>query len=164
MLWDLVVDQMSTIGLLKPLDGPALQVACENYARWKEAVRFRQAHALLAKNSYDMAYVCGPKPMIKGVLPLITEKKIPCEVSLENYFGCGTGICYGCTIRTKDGKERSFFILKPDASVEKALDDPKKFVGKSCRVTWKKSTEEVPEAGGKMEIEQILSVEWLDAK
>jgi P27 family predicted phage terminase small subunit len=50
-LWDLVVDQMSTIGLLKPLDGPALQVACENYARWKEAVRFRQAHALLAKNS-----------------------------------------------------------------------------------------------------------------
>jgi P27 family predicted phage terminase small subunit len=44
-LWDLVVDQMSTIGLLKPLDGPALQVACEN------SVRFRQAHALLAKNS-----------------------------------------------------------------------------------------------------------------
>lgn len=51
VLWDLVVAQMTTLGLLKPLDGPALQVACENYARWKEAVRFRQAHALLAKNS-----------------------------------------------------------------------------------------------------------------
>ena len=62
--------------------------------------------ALFAKNSYDRAYVCGPKPMIKGVLPLITEKKISCEVSLENYFGCGTGICYGCTIRTKDGNRR----------------------------------------------------------
>jgi len=85
--------------------------------------------------------------------------------TLEGTF---TGIEQGdyahWNIRTKDGKERSFFILKPDASVEKALDDPKKFVGKSCRVTWKKSTEEVPEAGGKMEIEQILSVEWLDAK
>ena len=51
LLWDLVVEQMTTIGLLKPLDGPALAVACENYARWKEAVRFRQTHALLAKNS-----------------------------------------------------------------------------------------------------------------
>jgi hypothetical protein len=31
-------------------------------------------------------------------------------------------------------------------------------------VTWKKSTENIPEAGGKMEIEQILSVEWLGKK
>lgn len=50
-LWDQVVDQMTSIGLLKPLDGPALEVACENFARWREAVRFRQTHALLAKNS-----------------------------------------------------------------------------------------------------------------
>lgn len=50
-LWDLVVRQMTTVGLLKPLDGPALEVACENFARWREAVRFRQQHALLAKNS-----------------------------------------------------------------------------------------------------------------
>ena len=62
--------------------------------------------ALLAKNSYDMAYICGPKPMIKGVVPLVSGKGIQCEVSLENYFGCGTGICYGCTIRTKDGNRR----------------------------------------------------------
>lgn len=50
-LWDLVVEQLTTIGLLKPLDGPALMVACENYARWREAVRFRQQHGLLGKNS-----------------------------------------------------------------------------------------------------------------
>ncbi len=66
-------------------------------------------------------------------------------------------------IRTKDG-ERSFFILKPDASVEKALKDPKAHIGKTCRVKWKKSTEEIPEAGGKMEIEQIVSVEWIASK
>lgn len=50
-LWDLVVEQLTTIGLLKPLDGPALLVACENYARWREAVRFRQEHGLLGRNS-----------------------------------------------------------------------------------------------------------------
>lgn len=50
-LWDQVVEQMTTIGLLKPLDGAALEVACETFARWREAVRFRKEHALLAKNS-----------------------------------------------------------------------------------------------------------------
>lgn len=50
-LWDQVVDQMATIGLLKPLDGAALEVACENFARWRESVRFRQENGLLGKNS-----------------------------------------------------------------------------------------------------------------
>ena len=50
-LWDRVVEQMVTFGVLKPLDGPALEVACETFARWREAVRFRQANGLLGKNS-----------------------------------------------------------------------------------------------------------------
>ena len=67
-------------------------------------------------------------------------------------------------MRTVDGEEVSYFILKPDASVEKVLENPKAFTGKKCRVTWKKSTENIPEAGGKTEIEQVLSVEWLGKK
>lgn len=51
VLWDLVVEQMSTLGLLKPLDGPALQVACENYSRWKAAVRLRHENSMLGKTS-----------------------------------------------------------------------------------------------------------------
>lgn len=50
-LWDQVIEQMSTVGVLKPLDAAGLEVACETFARWREAVRFRQEHALLAKNS-----------------------------------------------------------------------------------------------------------------
>lgn len=50
-LWDQVVEQMQTIGLLKPLDAASLEVVCETFARWREAVRWRKEHALLAKNS-----------------------------------------------------------------------------------------------------------------
>lgn len=50
-LWDQVIGQLDTIGLLKPIDAPALEVASETFARWREAVRFRREHALLAKNS-----------------------------------------------------------------------------------------------------------------
>ncbi|MBO0596580.1 phage terminase small subunit P27 family [Nesterenkonia sp. E16_7] len=50
-LWDRVVDQMTEIGLLKPIDAASLEAMCETFARWREAVRFRREHALLAKNS-----------------------------------------------------------------------------------------------------------------
>lgn len=54
-LWDRVIEHMSTVGLLKPLDAAALEVACETFARWREAVRFRRDHALLHKNSQGTA-------------------------------------------------------------------------------------------------------------
>lgn len=50
-LWDRVVDQMMTVGLLKPIDAAALEALCETFARWREAVRFRRERALLGKNS-----------------------------------------------------------------------------------------------------------------
>jgi P27 family predicted phage terminase small subunit len=50
-LWDKVIEQMAGPGLLKPLDAPSLEVVCETFARWREAVRFRQEKALLGKNS-----------------------------------------------------------------------------------------------------------------
>lgn len=50
-LWDQVIDQLRDTGLLKPLDAASLEVACETFARYREAVRFRQEHALLGKNS-----------------------------------------------------------------------------------------------------------------
>lgn len=53
-LWDQVVEQMKTIGLLKPLDAASLEVLCETYARWKEAARFRKERALLGKNSQGL--------------------------------------------------------------------------------------------------------------
>ena len=50
-LWDRVIEQMTTVGLLKPIDAAALEALCETFARWREAVRFRRDHALLGKNS-----------------------------------------------------------------------------------------------------------------
>jgi hypothetical protein len=59
------------------------------------------------------------------------------------------------------GEERSFFILRPEPSVEKVLAKPASYIGKQCRITVKKSKENIPEAGGKIDVEQVISVEWL---
>lgn len=50
-LWDMVLAQYKSIGLLKPLDASSLEVACETFARWREAVRQRKLHGMLGKNS-----------------------------------------------------------------------------------------------------------------
>lgn len=59
----------------------------------------------------------------------------------------------------EDGTDVSYFILKPDAAMQKALDDPKAFIGRKCRVKSIFSGEDIPEAGGKMKITQITGVE-----
>lgn len=59
-MWDQVMEQLQTTGILKPLDTYALQMACESYAMWREARDFRQEHGVLGKNSQGVvvaAYV-----------------------------------------------------------------------------------------------------------
>ncbi|MCK9328920.1 MAG: dihydroorotate dehydrogenase electron transfer subunit [Candidatus Cloacimonetes bacterium] len=44
---------------------------------------------------------CGPKPMLKAVTQFCIQKNIKIDVSLEEYMACGVGVCYGCTVKTK---------------------------------------------------------------
>lgn len=57
-LWDQVTVQDAVGQLLKPIDGPALEVACETFARWREAVAERRANGLTHENS--QGNVIGP--------------------------------------------------------------------------------------------------------
>ena len=49
-------------------------------------------------------YACGPEAMF---LPLSNVLKkypdIKCQVSLEQFMGCGIGICHGCAVKMKKG-------------------------------------------------------------
>lgn len=94
----------------------------------------------------------------------VDKPKAAAKLTDGTFLGVEEGDYFHWKMRTVDGDEVSYFILKPDASVDKVIENPEAYTGKKCRVTWKKSTENIPEAGGKMEIEQILSVEWLGKK
>ncbi|MDE7230991.1 MAG: dihydroorotate dehydrogenase electron transfer subunit [Oscillospiraceae bacterium] len=54
---------------------------------------------LAEKLSGDIAAVlaCGPEPMLKAVVALCKEKKVPCQISLEQRMGCGVGACVVCS-------------------------------------------------------------------
>ncbi|MDR1820056.1 MAG: dihydroorotate dehydrogenase electron transfer subunit [Methanobrevibacter sp.] len=51
---------------------------------------------LLKSSSYDMAVVCGPEIMMKGIYDILEESGIPGQYSMERYMKCGIGICGQC--------------------------------------------------------------------
>ncbi len=54
-------------------------------------------------NSADQVFACGPLPMYKTIARMPELKDKPVQVSLEVRMGCGLGICYGCTVKTRNG-------------------------------------------------------------
>ena len=51
-------------------------------------------------------FSCGAEEMLKEVYQIAKEKNILCEVSFEQFMGCGIGICQGCVIKTESGYKR----------------------------------------------------------
>jgi dihydroorotate dehydrogenase electron transfer subunit len=62
---------------------------------------------LTRANKFDIVYTCGPAAMMASIVNIFGKLDIPVEVSLENYFGCGIGLCFGCTIETITGLKRA---------------------------------------------------------
>lgn len=58
---------------------------------------------LFVKKIRNTIYACGPKPMLKAVAKIANKNRLACQVSMEEYMGCGTGICMGCSIETFSG-------------------------------------------------------------
>ena len=59
---------------------------------------------LINANSFTSVMTCGPMPMMKGVAQVAKELDVPCQVSLEERMGCGTGGCLGCACDGAGGK------------------------------------------------------------
>jgi len=43
-------------------------------------------------------FACGPHPMLAAVARLCIQRRIACEVSLEERMACGIGVCMGCAV------------------------------------------------------------------
>ncbi len=51
----------------------------------------------------DQVFACGPVEMYHAMSQILELKDKSVQISLEIMMGCGVGVCYGCTIRTKQG-------------------------------------------------------------
>ena len=51
----------------------------------------------------DQIFACGPASMYRAMVAQPPQKAKPVQISLEVRMGCGLGVCYGCTVKTKNG-------------------------------------------------------------
>ena len=54
-------------------------------------------------NRADQIFACGPLPMYRAMAQMEELKNKPVQISLEVTMGCGRGVCFGCTLKTKHG-------------------------------------------------------------
>ncbi len=54
------------------------------------------------KESFDYAYACGTKGMLRAVSSWADEKGLPIQVSLDERMACGIGACVGCVVKIKN--------------------------------------------------------------
>ena len=54
-------------------------------------------------NGIDQVCACGPTQMYNTMARMPELESKPVQISLEIMMGCGMGVCYGCTIKTKKG-------------------------------------------------------------
>lgn len=64
------------------------------------------ASDIISDPGFERVYCCGPDPMMEKTAKL-ADPGTMVEVSVENYFGCGVGLCAGCTVDTTDGYRRA---------------------------------------------------------
>ncbi len=54
----------------------------------------------------DQVFACGPVGMYQTMAQMPELKNKSVQVSLEVRMGCGRGVCYGCTIKTRQGLKK----------------------------------------------------------
>lgn len=118
----------------------------------------------------DEAFAIEEERLTTNLAGFLTtlEKKAAPEAAVMTTTGTFKDIEFGdyghWNMLDEKGNELSLFILQPDEAVDKVLAGPEAYAGKKCTVKWKKSKEDIPEAGGLIDVEQILSVEWAPSK
>ncbi len=94
------------------------------------------AAALAERHEYDAVYTCGPAVMMSGITRLFRDTRSLLEVSMENYFGCGVGLCSGCTVETVDGNRRACIdgpVMDGRAVLWGSMDDDTAALTGACR-------------------------------
>ena len=51
----------------------------------------------------DLVYACGPDAMLAVVAGICARADVPCQVSMEQWMGCGVGACLGCAVPATAG-------------------------------------------------------------
>lgn len=68
-------------------------------------------------------YACGPRSMLATIAKLARDKKIDCQISMEEMMACGIGLCQSCAVKCKaDAPGETYKLCCKDGPVFDAKD------------------------------------------
>lgn len=67
--------------------------------------------------NYDHFFSCGPKVMLSNLSQYAENKKIPCQVCMEERMACGIGACVGCVVEVKNEATSTYKKVCKDGPV-----------------------------------------------
>lgn len=85
----------------------AVEVATDDGSAGEQGFVTGPVARLLAEESFDLVYVCGPEAMQRAIAKLVSATKTECQVSLERLMACGIGACLSCVVSTTAGQKRA---------------------------------------------------------
>ncbi|MEO0226375.1 MAG: FAD-binding oxidoreductase [candidate division WOR-3 bacterium] len=81
-----------------------ISIATEDGSSGTKGTAVTLLKRLLKKESFDLIYTCGPRAMLIAIKDL--HLKIPALAFIEDFLGCGCGICLGCAIKVNNEYKR----------------------------------------------------------
>ena len=72
----------------------------------KNALYGRILDYIFEPENYDVIFGCGSIVMLQALKKKCESRGVTCFLSMESRMACGTGACFGCTIRTLKGNRR----------------------------------------------------------
>jgi dihydroorotate dehydrogenase electron transfer subunit len=78
--------------------GADLRIVTDDGSAGEKAFPHQLLAGLIKEKKTDQLYCCGPEVMMREVLKISQENKIPAQFSLERYMKCGIGLCGSCAL------------------------------------------------------------------
>ncbi len=78
--------------------GAALRIVTDDGSAGEKMFPNQVLALVIKEKKTDQVYCCGPEAMMREVLKIVLEKKIPAQFSLERYMKCGIGLCGSCAL------------------------------------------------------------------
>jgi dihydroorotate dehydrogenase electron transfer subunit len=75
----------------------------------QNALSFNPAEAII--------YACGPRSMLASIAKLARDKKIDCQVSMEEVMACGIGLCQSCAVKCKSPTGETYKLCCKDGPI-----------------------------------------------
>jgi dihydroorotate dehydrogenase electron transfer subunit len=75
----------------------------------QNALSFNPAEAII--------YACGPRSMLTTIAKLARDKRIDCQISMEEVMACGIGLCQSCAVKCKTESGEVYKLCCKDGPV-----------------------------------------------